>query len=131
MLRRCEPVAIPRHAEACYGQAFEVGEARMALRWAALMQPHFYRLKLVQCDRHADEVLEISLRAHRKPLMRIVRHDDLYASTNCAGETAMFTSLGDALCAVTPLSSQEQKFLHDGHVRLITRARAALKHLFA
>ena len=95
-------------------QAFSIGDALMASRWAEQVAPLGYRVVITPCYEEAEEVIEVYVPEAKAPAFKVHRAAASVLAMDCVGLTLSFPTLADALLAMAPLPKSGRRAVLKG-----------------
>jgi len=95
-------------------RAFSIEEHEVALRWAALVKRSGYRVVVSLSQRSSEELLMVYRSDRGTPAFAIQRLRTTVVLIDCLGMTMRFTSLAEALLAMSPMSKSDRHRLLNG-----------------
>jgi len=95
-------------------RGFSIEEHELALRWATLVKHSQFRIVVSLCQWGAEELLLVYKSESDVPTFAIQRLRATVVLIDCLGMTIRFTSLAEALVAMSPISKSDRRELLHG-----------------
>jgi len=96
-------------------RSFSIEEHEIALRWVTLARPTGYQTSVALDLQGAEEVLLVCLPGRQSPAFALQALHSTIVLTDCLGMTMRFSTLAEALMAMSPMpKSNRCELLHGG-----------------
>lgn len=115
-----DPVALFPTSSRTGTRSFSIGEHEIALRWATLARPTGYRTSVALDLQGAEEVLLVYLPGRQSPAFAFQALHSMVVLIDCMGLTMRFSTLAEALMAMSPMPKpNKRELLHGGRTACI------------
>lgn len=114
------PVAMFPASSRTGTRSFSIEEHEIALRWVTLARPTGYRTFVALDLQGAEEVLLVYLPRRQSPAFALQALHSMIVLIDCVGMTMRFSTLAEALMAMSPMSKPNRReLLHGGRTACI------------
>jgi hypothetical protein len=114
------PVAMFPASSRTGTRSFSIEEHEIALRWVTLARPTGYRTSVALELQGAEEVLLVYLPGRQSPAFALQALHSTIVLIDCVGMTMRFSTLAEALMAMSPMSKPNRReLLHGGRTACI------------
>ena len=112
---RCRPGTAPATASQAGTRAFSIEEHELALRWADLVRPTGSRISVALDVQGAEELLLVHNPGRQAPAFKLQALHSTIVLIDCLGMTMRFSTLAEALTALSPMPGLDRReLLHGG-----------------